>query len=267
MTNEPVKIGVFGGSGFYNLLENVREFSINTPYGKPSDKLAVGRYKDKTVAFLPRHGKKHQYPPHRIPYRANFYAFKTLGVERVIAPCAAGSLQPKIKPGHFVICDQLADFTKNRPDTFFDGPKTAHVPFADPYCPELRKLAQKSCRNLNIRAHSKGTVVVINGPRFATRAESRFYQKNGWEVINMTQYPEAILAREMEMCYVNISMITDYNTGIKNKNIKPVTAGEVLEVFKKNNDKVKKLIFSLIENMADSPSCGCWKMLAGAFVN
>lgn len=258
-------IGVFGGSGFYELMESYEEIKVETPYGAPSDKIAIGEIAGKKVAFLPRHGKDHRYPPHMIPYRANLYAFKSLGVKRIIAPCAAGSLQKHIKPGDIVVCDQLVNRTFRRIDTFYDGPIVTHVSFADPYCPELRKIAIDTIRELGIPLHEKGTVVVIEGPRFSTRAESRWYTNMGWEVINMTQYPEAILARELEMCYVNISLITDYDVGMEGE-IPPVTAEEVIKIFKENVDKAKKVIFKMIERMPIERSCKCGEALRFARV-
>lgn len=266
--NIKAKIGIFGGSGFYNFLKGVKEISVQTPYGQPSDKVVIGEYAGQKIAFLPRHGRKHQYPPHRIPYRANLYAFKKIGVEKIIAPCAAGSLQPEIKPGDFVICDQFIDRTYGREQTFFDGPKVAHISAAEPYCPGLRKLAFQCCKDLKIPAHQNGTVVIINGPRFSTKSESRFFQQQGWEVINMTQYPECILAKELEMCYVNISLITDYDAGlIGSKKIRPVTTADVVRVFADNNEKVKKLIFAMIEKIYQKKECVCDKSLEGAIIN
>ena len=170
-----------------------------------------------------------------------------LGVKYIFGPCASGSLQPHIKPGDFVICDQFVDRTKGRADTFYDGPKTMHVSSALPYCPDLRKIVLESAKEQNIAYHENGTVVVIQGPRFSTKSESRWYSNQGWEVINMTQYPECYLAREMEICYVNISLITDYDAGIEgHPEIKPVTYDEVLKVFNDNNAKRRKLLFSAI---------------------
>jgi len=260
-------IGIFGGSGLYDLLENIEEVEVDTPYGRPSDKIMVGAYAGKKIAFLPRHGRGHVFPPHLVPYRANLFAFRELGVTRVLAPCACGSLQPQIRPGDFVIGDQFVDRTNGRPDTFFNGPEVAHVSAADPYCPELRELAVRSCRELGIPVHERGTVVVINGPRFSTRSESKWFQNQGWEVINMTQYPECILAKEMEMCYVNISLITDYDAGLEgSQEIKPVTNAEVMRVFAENNAKVKDLLFRMIANLPEAESCDCRKSLAGALM-
>lgn len=261
-------IGIFGGSGFYNLLENPEEIEIDTPYGKPSDKITIGEYKGKKVAFLPRHGNDHKYPPHKIPYQANLHAFKELGIKYILGPCASGSLQKDVKPGDFVICDQFVDRTKNRPDTYHDGPKVAHVAAAEPYCPTLRKLAIQEAQNLNIPTHEKGTVVVIQGPRFSTKAESKWFSQAGFEVINMTQYPECILARELEMCYVNISLITDYDVGLEDDpNIPPVTIEEVLKTFKDNNDKLRDLLFALIEKIDTEKSCTCHSAMKNAFLH
>ncbi|HZZ66331.1 MAG TPA: MTAP family purine nucleoside phosphorylase, partial [Candidatus Baltobacteraceae bacterium] len=190
LTLERADIGVFGGSGFYSLIEDEREVVIETPYGAPSDRLALGEIAGKSVAFLPRHGKDHRFPPQAINYRANLYAMKMLGVKKIIAPTACGSLSPVVRPGSMVVADQIVDRTTGRKDTFYDGPITTHVSFADPYCPTMRPLAIDSLRSLDIETHERGTIVVIQGPRFSTRAESRWFSAAGWEVINMTQYPE-----------------------------------------------------------------------------
>lgn len=277
------EIGIFGGSGFYDFLEKVEEIEVKTPYGKPSDKIAVGEYNGKKIAFLPRHGKKHIFPPHKIPYRANIWAFKDLGIKRIIAPSASGSLNIKIKPGDFVICDQFIDKTKNRIDTFYENKnfhtrsadstasmeilnRVAHVSAANPYCENLRKIAANSCKKLKIPFHNKGTVVVIEGPRFSTTAESLWFQSQKWEVINMTQYPENILARELEMCYTNISLITDYDAGLfGNKKLKPVDLKDVIRVFNENNEKIKKLIFEMIKNIPSDAKCSCEFAMENAF--
>lgn len=243
-------IGVFGGSGFYSFLEKVKEVEIKTPYGSPSDSIALAEYDGKKIAFLPRHGKKHQYPPHMIPYRANLHAMKQLGVKVIIAPTAAGSLQPHIKPGDFVISDQFVDRTWGRKDTFFDGPETKHTSSAYPYCTELRKIAIETGKRLGLAIHEKGTVVVIQGPRFSTVAESRWFSSMGWEVINMTQYPECYLAKELGICYANIALITDYDAGLEGRDdIKPVTHEEVLKVFEASIENVKKMLFEIIGNI------------------
>lgn len=255
-------IGVFGGSGFYAFLDDVETIEIDTPFGPPSAPPVVGDVGGRRVAFIPRHGRRHEFPPHRIPYRANAWAMKELGVTRVIGPNACGSLQPHVKPGDFVICDQLVDRTRERPHTFYDGPETTHVSFADPYCPTIRAAAIDRGRALGIPLHERGTVVVIEGPRFSTRAESAWFAAAGWEVINMTQYPEALLARELELCYANVSLITDYDVGVEG--IPPVTHEEVVRVFEQNNAKLRDLLFALIPALPDGRDCGCATALRGA---
>lgn len=241
-------IGVFGGSGFYSFLDNVQEIEIETPYGKPSEKISLAKIGNKTVAFLPRHDKNHSLPPHKIPYRANLYAMKMLGVQAIIAPTASGSLKVEYKPGDFVISDQFVDRTWGRADTFFEGPEVRHVSPAEPYDEKLRNLAVNVCKDLGIAVHDGGTVVVIQGPRFSTKAESRWFSKMGWDVINMTQYPECMLAKELGIPYTNIALITDYDAGLEgNPEVKPVTEEEVLRVFKDNNEKVKKVLYTMIE--------------------
>ncbi|MGC8971893.1 MAG: S-methyl-5'-thioadenosine phosphorylase [bacterium] len=258
-------IGVFGGSGFYSFLDNLKPYKIETPYGAPSSQVMIGEIYGKRIAFIPRHGEQHQYPPHMVNYRANLYAFKLLGVKRVIGPCAAGSLKPEIKPGDFVVCDQYVNLTSGRKDTFYDGPITTHISSADPYCPQLREIAIECCKKLGLSFHPKGTVVVIQGPRFSTRAESKWFRSLGWEVINMTQYPEVTLARELEMCYVNISLITDYDTGLENDpSIKPVTHEEVMRIFQENIDKLKFLIIEMIKSIPEERTCPCPSILKGA---
>ncbi len=257
-------IGVFGGSGFYSFLDGVEEIKIDTPYGEPSAPLVIGEIEGRSVAFLPRHGRQHEFPPHRVPYRANLFAFKEAGVERVIAPAAAGSLQPHVRRGDFVVCDQLVDRTSGRVATYHDGPETIHVSLADPYCPEMRRVAIERGRALGITMHERGTVVVIEGPRFSTRAESRWYAEAGWEVINMTQYPEAALARELELCYVNVSLITDYDVGVEG--VPPVSVEEVVEVFAENNARLRDLLGAITPAIPSERGCACGSALTGARV-
>jgi 5'-methylthioadenosine phosphorylase len=256
------EIGVFGGSGFYELLDNPREHKVNTPFGAPSSAVMVGEIAGRAVAFLPRHGKDHSLPPHMINYRANLWAMKELGVTQIIGPNACGSLLPEVEPGHFVICDQFVDRTWGRKDTFFDGPITTHVSSADPYCPTMREVAIKKAAELGITAHPRGTVVVIQGPRFSTRSESKWFAAQGWEVINMTQYPECYLARELEICYVNISLITDHDVGTEG--VEPVTNDEVIRVFNENNSQVKSLIYAMIPALPSQRTCACSHALDGA---
>ena len=262
MTYPKVEIGVFGGSGFHSLLENAVEVTVETPYGAPSAPLTIGEIGGRSVAFLPRHGVDHQLPPHMINYRANLWAMKELGVSQIIGPNACGSLQARVKPGDFVICDQFVDRTWGRKDTFYDGPATTHVSSADPYCPTMRAVAIDKAHELGITAHHTGTVVVIQGPRFSTRAESRWFASQGWEVINMTQYPECFLARELEICYCNISLITDYDAGTAGAD--PVTNDDVVRVFAENNEKVRDLLYAMIPALPHERDCVCATALAGA---
>jgi 5'-methylthioadenosine phosphorylase len=261
-------IGVFGGSGFYSLLDGVREEHVSTPHGEPSGDFAIGSLDGLEVVFLPRHGRGHALPPAQINYRANLWAMKKLGVEQVIAPTASGSLQPHVKPGDFVVCDQFVDRTWGRPDTYFTGPRVGHVSAADPYCSRLRALAVETGRELRVTIHDGGTVVVINGPRFSSRAESRWFAAQGWEVVNMTQYPELILARELELCYVNIALITDYDAGLDGSpEIAPVSVGEVERFFASNNSRVRELILRLIPKLAGPRDCPCPHAMEQAFIS
>jgi 5'-methylthioadenosine phosphorylase len=264
---DAAEIGVFGGSGFYSLLENPVERSINTPYGHTSDKVAIGDIGGRRVAFMPRHGAGHRIPAHRVNYRANVWAMWHLGVDRILGPCAAGSLQAHVKPGSFVFCDQFVDRTSGRLDTFYDGPVSIHISSAEPYCPVLRELGIAESRALGIPTHEQGTVVVIQGPRFSTRAESRWFSSAGWDVINMTQYPEAILAHELEICYLNISLITDYDAGLEGEpDVQAVTVDQVIRVFNENNERLKELIFQLVPNIPRERTCACGSSLSGAVI-
>ncbi len=259
------QIGVFGGSGFYSFFKRAERVRVETPYGFPSATVTISKVGEKNVAFLPRHGVHHEYPPHMVPYRANLRAFKDLGVARVIGPCAVGSLKPEVKPGDLVFCDQFVNFTNGRRDTFYNGPETTHVGLADPYCPELRRIGLEAAKRLKIKAHGRGTVVVIQGPRFSTRSESRFFSSQGWDVINMTQYPEVALARELEMCYLNISVVTDYDVGLEgNRRVEPVSHGEVIRVFEENIEKLRKLISEVVKMTPEKRSCDCGRALEHA---
>jgi len=246
----------------------VREVEVDTPYGKPSGAIAIGGIGGEEVAFLPRHGPRHTLPPAAINYRANLWAFKELDVERVLAPTAAGSLQKQVKPGDFVVCDQFVDRTWGRADTFHpEGPRVAHVAAADPYCPVLRRLAVETGRELGVTMHDGGTVVVVQGPRFSTRAESKWFGAQGWEVVNMTQYPEAILARELELCYANLSLITDYDVGLADEpGIEPVSVAEVERFFASNNERVRDLILALVARIPQERSCPCKDAMKTAFI-
>ena len=242
---DSAEIGVFGGSGFYSLLDDVREIKIDTPYGPPSDSFFLASVAGRKVAFLPRHGRRHTIPPHRINYRANVWAMRSLGVKAVISPCAAGSLQRHVKPGDFVLCDQFVDRTNGRADTFFDGPIVTHVSSADIYDPVLREVAAAVIRDHDIPFHERGTIVIINGPRFSTKSESKWFSDAGWEVISMTQYPEAWLCRELGMAVVNIALITDYDAGI-HEGTEAVDAQSVTEVFAQNAERIKNVVLDLV---------------------
>jgi 5'-methylthioadenosine phosphorylase len=241
------EIGVFGGSGFYSFLSDVESVEIDTPFGRPSAPVSLGAIAGRRVAFLPRHGTHHELPPHRVNFRANVWALRSLGVGAVIGPCAAGSLQPDVRPGDLVVLDQLVDRTSGRADTYFDGPDPVHVSFADPYDAELGRLVSEAARSEGIAVHDHGTVVVIQGPRFSTRAESRWFRSAGWHAVNMTQYPEAYLARELGMRYCGLALITDYDTGVDGVDgVEPVTQEQVFAFFEANVDRLRSLLHRLV---------------------
>ena len=255
-------IGVFGGSGFYSFLEDVQEIEIDTPYGKPSAPLAVGEVAGTRVAFLPRHGRHHELPPHRVPFRANVWALLEAGVRRIIGPCASGALTRELERGAFVVCDQYVDRTRGRADTFYDGPETTHVSAADPFCPDLRRLLVETAGELGVPVRDGGTVVVVQGPRFSTRAESRWFQSAGWEAINMTAYPECHLARELELCYATIAMVTDYDVGVEGE--EAVSAAQVVQVLRENNERLRNLLLAVIPKIGPQPDDICSRALRRA---
>jgi 5'-methylthioadenosine phosphorylase len=258
-------IGVFGGSGFYKFFKGEKEIAVRTPYGKPSAKVTISEVGGRDVAFIPRHGIHHEYPPHMVPYRANVFALKRLGAKRIIAPNAVGSLKADIEPGDLVFCDQFVNFTTKRSDTYYDGPETTHVGMAQPYCPQMREVAVEAAEKMGVRNHAKGTVVVIEGPRFSTTAESRFFARQGWDVINMTQYPEAVLAREQELCYLNVSLATDYDAGLEgDPGVKSVSHEEVIRVFNSKMGTLRKLIVEVIKEMPEKRTCDCGSALTHA---
>ncbi|MBO0713664.1 MAG: S-methyl-5'-thioadenosine phosphorylase [Acidimicrobiales bacterium] len=258
MANRPrAEIGIIGGSGFYRFLDDIEEVDAHTPYGPAAGPLAVGRVGDRAVAFLARHGPRHHLPPHRVNYRANLWALRELGVRRVLAPAAAGSLRPDLHPGELVVCDQLVDRTWGRADTYFDGGSVGHVSFADPYCSALGRVLVSSATAPTV-VHPRGTVVVIQGPRFSTRAESAWFRQAGWDLVNMTQYPEAVLARELGMCYSGLAIITDYDTGLEGVDgIEPVTMAAAFEVLRHSVDRVRQLLLDAIPAVPDDLACHC----------
>lgn len=258
--SEPVAdLAVIGGSGLTALLDDVETVTLDTPWGAPSGPIQLAPVEGRTVAFLPRHGPGHRFPPHRVPYRANLWALRSLGVTRVLGPCAAGSLHPDLHPGHLVVLDQAIDRTWGRPDTYFDGPTVNHVSLADPYCPTLRAaLLAGAATTAALPVHDGGTVVVIQGPRFATRAESRLHREQGATVINMTQLPEAALARELGLCYASAALITDYDTGVDDEpGIAPVTQAEVFATFEANVPKLRQVLLAALAAIPPTRPCPC----------
>ncbi len=250
-------IGIFSGSGMYDIsADKVEKAKISTPYGPPSDLIDICTIGDKKVAFLPRHGKNHAIPPHKINYRANLWAMKELGVSRIISPCAVGSLQKEIQPGDFVVTDQFIDRTKGRIDTFADGPDVMHISAAEPYCPELRNLAISAIESEGARAHKAGTIVVINGPRFSSKAESKWFTQMGWHTVNMTQYPEVVLAQELGICIVNIAMVTDYDAGLVG-DVPEVTTKEVVRMFQNSIGTMHKILIRLVNSVPASRGNKC----------
>ena len=267
-TKDKATIGIIGGSGLYDpqILTNVKEIKVYTPYGLPSDNIILGEVEGKKVAFLPRHGRGHKIPPHKINYRANIWALKELGVKWVISVSAVGSLRMDYKPGDFVVPDQFIDMTKNREYTFFDGPVVAHVSMADPFCNHLRRIIIEAAKDLGIVTHPTGTYICIEGPRFSTRAESRVWKEVfKADIIGMTLVPEINLACEAQMCYATIAMVTDYDVFAEI----PVTAEEVSRVMAENTEKVKKLLYEVIKRLPEKPDegeCSCCNSLKTALV-
>ena len=238
---------MIGGTGVADpsLFRPVDEIAVTTQYGKPSDKVRITDFNGTRVAFLPRHGSGHEIPPHMVNYRANVAALRKLGVEQIIGLAAVGSLREDMKPGDVVIPDQFIDMTKQRKLTFYDGPKVFHVSAADPFCPDLCKLAHAAADKLSIPHHDRGTYVCVEGPRFSTRAESMLWRSMKADIIGMTLVPECQLAREMEMCYLSISSVTDYDVWAEH----PVNAKEIIDAMKKNTENVRRLLAVLVPSM------------------
>lgn len=254
------EVAIIGGSGLYALLDGATEHTVATPYGDPSDPVTIAEVAGRTVAFLPRHGRDHRYPPHRIPYRANVWALRSLGVRQILAPCAVGGLRPELGPGAFVVPDQLVDRTSGRAQTFYDT-GAVHVSFADPYCPDGRRAVLTTAARQGVEAHDGGTMVVVEGPRFSTRAESRWYTAIGGSVINMTGHPEAVLARELALCYTPIALVTDLDAGVEGGG--GVTQEEVFRVFRENTARLRALLLDAVAALPLERSCRCARSLDG----
>ncbi len=250
-------VGVIGGSGLYTLFDGGEQVSMQTPYGDPSGPFTLGRVDGVDVAFLPRHGRNHELPPHAVPYRANAWALRELGVSRVLAPCAVGSLDPRLGPGSLAIPDQVVDWTSGRCQTFherFDGPPL-HASFADPYCSTVRDAVLAAADDQDWTAHDGGTMVVIEGPRFSTRAESRFFAAQGWLLVNMTGHPEAVLCRELGLCYAPIAVVTDLDAGVTAG--EGVRVDEVLRVFSATIDRLRPLLAAAVTRLPTTPCPSC----------
>ncbi len=260
------KIGVIGGTGLYQVegLTDIEEVDINTPFGKPSDTITIGKLDGVGVAFLPRHGRGHRIMPTEIPSRANIYALKALGVEHIIAINSCGSFKEELKPGDLVIPDQLIDRTRNRVNTFFGDGIVAHIPFADPFCPVLSGVLFKAARDAGADVHPKGTFVVMEGPAFSTRAESRLYRSWGADIIGMTVLPEAKLAREAEICYASIACVTDYDSWHERK--EPVKVAIILKTLRQNVDTSKRIIRLAVNRIPKKRDCECSAALKMAIV-
>lgn len=249
-----VEVAVIGGTGFYSFLEasggNVEEHAIDTPYGAPSAPIAVGSVGSRRVAFLPRHGKNHEFPPHAINYRANLWALASLGVRQVLAPCAVGGLSHTVAPGDLVVPDQLVDRTARRIGSYVERGAT-HVPFADPYCEGLSHALADAAPDVK----RGGTMVIIEGPRFSTRAESRWYAEQGGRLINMTGAPEAALARELRLCYASLALVTDMDAGAEGE--AGVGQAEVWARFRENLQRLTALLSAAIAALPDPDGCTC----------
>ena len=255
------EIGVIGGTGFYEFLDSADEVQVDTPYGPPSDPLVIGAIEGRRIAFVPRHGRDHRFPPHQIPYRANLWALRSVGVRQVLAPSAVGSLTVSYGPGTLAVPDQLVDRTTGRTQTFYDENGAVHVQFADPYCPVGRATAISAARSTGWEPAESGTLVVIDGPRFSTRAESRWYAAEGWTLIGMTGHPEAVLARELALCYTTITLVTDTDAGVEEG--EGVTHEEVFRVFSANVGRLREVIVRAIKDLPLERACPCPHALGG----
>ncbi|MBL7100964.1 MAG: S-methyl-5'-thioadenosine phosphorylase [Nanoarchaeota archaeon] len=258
-----VKIGIIGGTGVYdpNLIEDSKKIKIHTPFGKTSDFITTGTFQDKEIIVIPRHGSGHSINPSNVNYRANIWAMKQLGVTHILTSSAVGSLKEEYRPGELVFADQFIDRTYKRKTTFYEGDQVCHVSTADPFCPSLRQRFKEEAEKLEIPFHYKGTCVVIEGPRFSTKAESKVFQSWGADIIGMTMHPEATLAREAEICYATVAMVTDYDCWKD----QPVDLEEVMITMKNNVEKVKNLFTAVIPKLEDD-SCSCRNALKTALI-
>lgn len=245
----PAGTGVIGGSGFYELLSDAEEFPVDTPFGEPSDALTLGTLGGRRVAFLPRHGRGHRFPAHKINYRANIWALRSAGVRQILAPCAVGSLRRDLGPGTVVVPDQLVDRTSRRVQTFYDE-GAVHVSFADPYYEQGRAALLKAAAATGSEAVDGGTMVVVEGPRFSTRAESRWFASQGWSLVNMTGHPEAVLARELGMCYASVALVTDLDAGIGAED--SVAQEDVFAVFAENVERLRRVVLQAVRLLPES---------------
>jgi 5'-methylthioadenosine phosphorylase len=268
MTGMPrAEIGVIGGSGFYEFLEGAERVHVDTPFGDPSDDLVVGELRGRRVAFVARHGKGHRFPPHLVPYRANLWALRSLGVRQVLAPCAVGSLRRELGPGTVVVVDQVVDRTWGRPHSVYDQlGAVVHVGFAEPFCPRGRPVVVTAARQAGLAVADGGTLVVVNGPRFSSRAESQWHQQAGWSVVGMTGMPEAAIARELALCFTTVALVTDLDAGVEGES--GVTHEEVLQVFAQNIEGLKAVLTDAVEALPPAESdeaatCGCRRALDG----
>jgi 5'-methylthioadenosine phosphorylase len=258
------EIGIIGGTGFYDpkLLSKVKEMRVRTPYGQPSDSIAVGELGGRHVAFLPRHSKKHTIRPTDVNSRANIFALKRLGVQRILAPSTVGSLREEFKPGDVVFIDQFIDRTTRREQSFYTGKRVCHISVAEPMCPELNSTLTRAAGDVGVNTHNTGTYVCIEGPRFSTKAESRMFRTWGADVVGMTLVPECVLAREAEICYSCIATVTDYDVWKD----QPVSAAEVRKTMKANVEKVKSIIVEAIPNIPKERKCECKSALQTALL-
>lgn len=265
-SSSPIILGVIGGSGLYKMegLENVETVTIETPFGSPSAPFTIGTLEGQRVAFLARHGIGHHITPSEINYRANIYAFKMLGVERIVSVSACGSLREDYAPGHIVVPDQLFDFTKGRKRSFFGDGLVAHVSVSEPFCPDLSAHVHAAVQETDATVHQGGTFITIEGPRFSTKAESNVFRSWGMSIIGMTASPEAFLAREAELCYAVMAHVTDYD--VWHVDEEPVTVDMVIQTLRRNVTLAQEAIRNLVKRLPAEKTCTCEHALADALI-